>query len=150
MPIHEDEINQLVEGIWDAVLGRQAQRVCEAALLASCEKVLTACVPITGAWEGTVQLRCGDRLARQTAAAMLGLEEGELTTDLIHDALGELANILGGNVKSLLSEPCCLCLPMVAADEDDSVHVPPGQVLIQTAFESHGRPFLVSIIEHTG
>ena len=58
-------------------------------------------------------VRCSAAAARNAAAALLGVELDDVTTEDVTDALGELANIIGGNVKSLLPEPCALSLPHV-------------------------------------
>jgi len=60
-----------------------------------------------------VVVRCSAAAARNAAAALLGVELDDVTTEDVTDALGELANIIGGNVKSLLPEPCALSLPHV-------------------------------------
>ena len=78
------------------------------------EKVSTdASVSVTGAWRGHVVVRCSAQASRNAAAALLGVELDDVTTEDVTDALGELANIIGGNVKSLLPEPCALSLPHV-------------------------------------
>ena len=48
------------------------------------------------------------------ALLMMGPEEVVGPDDLV-DAFGELANVVGGNVKSLLAAPAALSLPTVAA-----------------------------------
>jgi len=74
---------------------------------------VSASVSMTGAWRGHVVVRCSAAAARNAAAALLGVELDDVTTEDVTDALGELANIIGGNVKSLLPEPCALSLPHV-------------------------------------
>lgn len=48
------------------------------------------------------------------ALLMMGPDEAVGPDDLV-DAFGELANVVGGNVKSLLAAPAVLSLPTVAA-----------------------------------
>src|SRR3546814_11558410 len=43
------------------------------------------------------------------------LAMSEITPEDVTDAIGELVNMIGGNVKSLMPEPSILSLPMVAA-----------------------------------
>jgi chemotaxis protein CheX len=54
--------------------------------------------------------------ARNVAAALLGVDLDDVTPEDVRDALGELANIIGGNVKSLMPEPAALSLPVVLID----------------------------------
>ncbi|WP_238016287.1 chemotaxis protein CheX [Dactylosporangium sp. AC04546] len=74
---------------------------------------VTASVSVTGAWRGHVLVSCSDAAARNVAAALLGIPFDDVAEEDVADALGELANIIGGNVKSLLPEPCALSLPHV-------------------------------------
>lgn len=73
---------------------------------------VSAWVTVTGPWTGAVVLTCGsagtDDLTR--AVLQLGPDEDPLAED-VDDVLRELANILGGNVKSLLPGPSALGLP---------------------------------------
>ena len=55
---------------------------------------------------------------------MFGAEPGDLSDDEVSDALGELTNMVGGNIKSLLPAPSQLSLPSVAAGESCTVRVP--------------------------
>jgi chemotaxis protein CheX len=77
---------------------------------------VTASVSVTGAWRGHVLVSCSEAAAKHVAAALLGIEYDEVAEEDVADALGELANIIGGNVKSLLPEPCALSLPHVHVD----------------------------------
>lgn len=54
--------------------------------------------------------------AEQIACRMLEAKPGELGEDEIRDAAGEMANILAGNLKSMLPQPSSLGLPVIHAD----------------------------------
>ncbi len=56
-----------------------------------------------------VEIRVGSVMARVLASRMMGLPDPG-PEDLL-DAVGELGNIVGGNVKSLLRHSCRLSLP---------------------------------------
>jgi chemotaxis protein CheX len=72
-----------------------------------------AAVSITGAWSGHVVVACSDQASRHAAAALLGIDAHDVTLDDVADAMGEVANVIGGNVKSLLPDSCALSLPHV-------------------------------------
>jgi chemotaxis protein CheX len=79
--------------------------------------VVMATVAISGAWHGRVLLSFSPVAAGRAAAALLGIEEGDDVSDGdVADAVGELANIIGGSVKSLMPQPTALSLPSVATD----------------------------------
>ena len=60
-------------------------------------------ISIGGCWTATIIARVSDELARHIAASLLGMDHSELDDELINDAIGELANVVGGNVKGLLA-----------------------------------------------
>lgn len=78
---------------------------------------MTATVAIAGAWNGTAALHCSSRAGRHAASAMFDLADDELGDDEIRDAVGELINVMGGNIKGLLPGPTQLSLPTVHSEE---------------------------------
>ncbi len=75
-----------------------------------------ASIAIEGAWNGVVVVCCSQELARRAAAAMFHCKEPDMTESQWRDALNEVVNIIGGNVKSLLPGPSRLELPVFQAD----------------------------------
>jgi chemotaxis protein CheX len=75
---------------------------------------VVATVAISGAWDGRVLLSFSETAARRATAALLGSGVEDLNHDDVADAVGELANIIGGSVKSLMPQPAVLSLPAVA------------------------------------
>jgi Chemotaxis phosphatase CheX len=76
-----------------------------------------------------VSIRTSSIVARVLASRML-LTPDPGPDDLL-DAVGELGNIAGGNVKSLLRHSCRLSLPMAEVSEHASGGPPPGGVTVQ-------------------
>ncbi len=81
-------------------------------------------VSITGAWQGAVVFASSTAAARQAAAAFLAMEPDEVTQEDVSDVLGELANIVGGNVKAMLPPGCLLSLPQVVLAPDSASRYP--------------------------
>lgn len=75
---------------------------------------LAGWVEIYGAWSGTVVLRCDEGFAHTCAAIMLG--DDACGDDATRDALGELTNMVAGNLKALLPTPSRISLPNVIGD----------------------------------
>ncbi|HVD28484.1 MAG TPA: chemotaxis protein CheX [Mycobacteriales bacterium] len=71
------------------------------------------------------------RLARTAASAMFDRPAEALTDDEVADALGELTNMIGGNLKSLLPGPSRLSMPAVTVGAT-TAHPAPGAVLVNT------------------
>jgi chemotaxis protein CheX len=77
-------------------------------------EVVHASVAIHGDWTGTVSLEMTPTTAVTAARTMLHIGDAETVEDGdVSDALGELVNMIGGNIKSLLPSGSTLGLPMV-------------------------------------
>ncbi len=65
------------------------------------ESWVTALVGFEGTYNGLVALHCPEPLARRIAAGLLRVT-GEVAFQDVHDAMGEMVNILGGDMKLFL------------------------------------------------
>ncbi len=144
MEFGEPEIVQIVESVWATVLNREAAPCGDGPDGAEC---LTGCVAITGAWTGNVLLHCDGAMARSAAAEMFGMPEDEVALDLVRDALGELTNIVGGNLKALFGGKCFLGLPTVADGSDYAVRVHGSRTVFRVPFVANGRGLVVEVAE---
>ena len=74
-----------------------------------------AWVDVHGPAAGRVLLSTEEGTAADLARALLGLDAADDVSDAdLVDALGEVANVVGGNVKALVVDPHALGLPAVA------------------------------------
>lgn len=75
---------------------------------------VVAWVDVYGPWTGRASLETSSVTAADLTRALLRIPAGEpVTEDDLVDALGEVANVVGGNVKSLLPDHGTLGLPRV-------------------------------------
>ena len=91
-----------------------------------------AWVDLGGEMPGRVLLTTERSTATRLTRGLLGAgPEEEITDADLVDAFGEVANVLGGNVKSLVPDPGALTLPQVShALPEDPVHDLVHEVLI--------------------
>lgn len=75
----------------------------------------SAAVTVSGGWHGVVTVELQEDAARSLGAGMLDLPADEVADADVADAVGELVNMVGGNIKSLMPGPSVLSLPTVAA-----------------------------------
>ncbi len=115
----DDDLRAIAEMVWSSYLDPDGCNPLLDLPNEESQREVSASVSVTGAWWGHVEIRCSKTAARQAAAALFGLGDAEASNDDVTDAVGELANIIGGNVKSLLPEPCALSLPHVLFDGDN-------------------------------
>ncbi|MGN6727747.1 MAG: chemotaxis protein CheX [Tepidisphaeraceae bacterium] len=142
---YDDEIQQLTMSIWDSILKLPVEPA--AAPLPAGQRTMSACVQITGAWRGAVALSCDAAMAAEAARVMFDLAAGAPATADMQDALGELVNMIGGNVKALLPETCQLSLPSVVEGSDYSVRVPGSRVVTRVPMRCGPYALSVSLLE---
>ena len=107
------------------------------------EDSVVAWVDLYGPWPGRAELTTSGATASDLTRALLGMGDDEVVTSLdLVDAFGEVANVVGGNVKSLLPLQGSLGLPQVAP----SAPAVPGARLVQELSLSwRGRPVMVTV-----
>ena len=69
-------------------------------------------------------LQVPEAVARRAAAVMFELDASAASLEDMQDAVGELTNMTGGNVKALLEGQCALSLPAVVEGRDYSIPCP--------------------------
>lgn len=146
IPLSSDDLITITQDVWSSFLALELGSVpVESAVLAG--PVLTAVVRISGAWEGSLQLDCPQGHAVAAAATMFCAEIGTVTHEQACDALGELANVVTGNVKSLLPAPSALSIPAVRTTSPDPLDADggPEALLRRVAFVAAPGPLHVSI-----
>jgi len=106
-----EDVAMIVEEVWSSFLGADEPLVVGEP--AELDAGWSSAVTITGAWEGMVSVELPAQLAVEVCRRMLGVDETH--DEDVADAVGELVNMIGGNVKSLMPGPSTLSLPVVAA-----------------------------------
>jgi chemotaxis protein CheX len=103
---------------------------------------ITGCVYLTGAYTGSIMLQCSPPAARNAAAALFSIAPDSVTPTEVVDALGEIANMVGGNVKSMLPGPSTLSLPCVVQGE---LSVPGARIVREVQLAWRAQPLFVSL-----
>jgi chemotaxis protein CheX len=83
---------------------------------------VVGCVSFAGDVIGNICVHVTRQFARVMTAAMLGMEVDEVEEDEeINDVIGEVSNMVGGDMKSKLCDagfPCVLSIPNVTTGSD--------------------------------
>ncbi len=110
--IDEPTIQSIAEDAWTALVGEDEILLPIPGGLPA--DALSSWVDVVGPWTGTVVLTTGRETAAGLTRALLGEHApDELEDEDIVDAFGEIANVVGGNVKAALPGPSALSLPDV-------------------------------------
>ena len=101
---------------------------------------------MTGGWDGHLVIECSRAVATDVAATMLELKPSEVSKTDIADATGELANIIGGNIKALLPAYTDLSLPQVLVPTSGRVRFPATRSLCRIDATWDGGPVSVRLL----
>jgi CheY-specific phosphatase CheX len=142
----ELDIEEITGMIWQSLFDLPLERVGNPQ--AEVEPAVTGFVSIDGAWNGAVMVRCPITLATTLTASMFQAASPP-TFDDVRDALGELTNMVAGNVKALLPSPCNLSLPAVALGTDYALSVLGTTTLASVSFTCDGNPLLVTLLQRS-
>lgn len=107
---------------------------------------LTSSVYLTGGWNGAVFLECSAVQACQFAGLILAMDAPEAVDDDVRDVLGELANMIGGNLKSSMAPQIRLSMPAVMEGNDYEMRVCGSEVLERLGFQSAVGTFWVTVL----
>ncbi len=142
---HQIDVTRIVEDVFRTMLNvcvNPAQTLGHPAL-----NSLTASVHLVGEWKGVVLLQCGLPEALAFTACLLpGPERSGMDED-VRDALGELVNMVGGNLKSVLPPGVALSIPSVVAGSDYAVHICGGNAFHTVGFSSDLGDFWVTLVQ---
>jgi chemotaxis protein CheX len=108
---------------------------------------ITGMVGLVGTYSGVLSIHCPQTLALKITANMLGIEVEEADED-INDALGEIANMLGGHIKMVLSKggmDINLSIPTVIAGEEYTINSMAESDCVVVPFDTGEQKFLVSL-----
>lgn len=145
MTVREHDLGEIVSAIWAEMLHLDVQTSFRPWRAAGSPPGLTGRVELSGAWAGTISVDCSRDLARRLAGMMFGLNPIDLTGRELVDAMGELANITGGNIKALLPGPSVLSIPVVTDDDGPETERPDLPLVARASFDCEGHPFWVIV-----
>lgn len=144
----DDDFRQVIEDIWTSILGLEKPFQTRPVPEGDDQDLMCCCVHITGAWDGVIVLECSEPLLRHAAAVMFGTTAETIDSVSMTDALGELTNMIGGNIKSLLPEPCYVSLPAPTQGVAAILAQPDHKLVTHVAFETSGYMFRVATIRN--
>jgi len=151
--ILESELTNVVRRIWRNMLERSVSRVSDASDVFVDQETLTVQVDIHGGWHGSVILQTNHDLVNSIATRMYHLENGSrASSEQMEESLKEIGNIVAGNVKCVLPEPCILSIPIVVSDETPAPE-PSNQSsayskVVDVVFSDNLGLMLVQIFKH--
>lgn len=142
--ISPSDLTQIVESVFSAMFGLEASGF--GPLWFAGGDRLTAAVHLAGAWNGAVLIECERAQACRFAGRFLSIDTPASMDDVVRDVLGEIANMIGGNLKSALTKGITISMPSVVDGSDYSMRVCGAEVRAQIGFQSDEGPFWVTVL----
>jgi chemotaxis protein CheX len=108
---------------------------------------ITGMVGLAGTYTGILSIHTPQSFALKIASNMLGTDVTEVGED-VNDALGEIANMLGGHVKMVLSKgglDINLSIPTVISGEEYTINAMSDDDCVVIPFDFEGNRFLVGL-----
>ncbi|MGY1754041.1 chemotaxis protein CheX [Blastococcus sp. SYSU D01042] len=110
--IDEATVESIAQEAWISLVGEDEVLVPLPG--GSVDDPVSSWVDVVGPWTGSVVLTTGRRTAEELTRALLREHAPDVLEDEdVADAFGEIANVVGGNVKAALPGPSGLSLPDV-------------------------------------
>ena len=137
-------LSQIVGSVFMTMMGLEVAP-CVAGWRPSGDR-LTSFVHLTGDWNGVVLLDCTPDQACQFAGRILAMDPPEAVDDDVRDVLGELANMIGGNLKCGMATGVRLSMPTVMEGRDYDMRICGSQVLDRVALTCEAGDFWVTLM----
>ena len=127
MKIDQEQIVKITHDMFTSMLNIPEART-GSSVSALPSEVIQGSVSIDGDWHAELRVVASKQLAESIACAMFAMEVDELTTCEIHDAIGEVANVIGGNLKGIVNQDCSLGIPDISTSTSE---IPEGALCNQ-------------------
>jgi len=144
MDLATSDICEVVRNVWDCVLGLPVVPAAPHVEWQADERLLGA-ISISGEWTGVIVLQASRAAAFEAARRMFPDEAEQLSEVDIRDALAELTNIVGGNIKSLVPGPSSLALPGVTTGDNVDLRLLHASLICEPLFLAAGHPVRIAI-----
>jgi chemotaxis protein CheX len=142
---NEDDLAEMVEQVWVSYLDPEGVNPLLRTYEVTQSSEVHSSVSITGSWHGHVVYASSEVAAKKAAAAFLAMEVDEVSSEDVSDVLGELVNIVGGNVKAMLPPGCFLSLPQVVLAPESATRYPSAERVSALNGTWEGEPVSVSM-----
>lgn len=136
-------LDQIVADVFETMLGRPVSEI-DPSWMSDADR-LTAAVHFAGESAGALLLECSKAHACLLAEMLTGIPHLRVDEDVL-DALAELTNMIGGNLKSALHGGAGLSMPTVVEGSDYSMRIRGANPSQRTGFSCQDACFSVTFV----
>lgn len=150
MAIAEQHVSNIVANVWELIVGLDILPMPVSENQSNRNgQMITGLIYFSGSWQGTLSLACSLDLAKKVAANMFEMPVERVASSEIKDALGELINIVGGNVTTKLPPACKLSLPSIQPEPVGLESLNKSTSATTVSFLCANQPLVVHIWENS-
>jgi chemotaxis protein CheX len=143
--VNEGDLAEMLEQVWVSYLDPEGINPLIPTGDNTQPSEVHSSVSITGSWTGHIVFASSTTAARRAAAAFMAVEPDEVSQEDVADVLGELANIVGGNVKAMLPPGAYLSLPQVVLASEAATTYPSAERITGLYGVWDGEPISISM-----
>jgi chemotaxis protein CheX len=142
--VNEEMLAQIVESVFITMLNLEV--LPSEIMWSPSHDQLTSAVYLSGGWNGALLFECNRWQACRFAGRFLSMDPPHAVNDDVRDVLGELANMIGGNMKCAVAAGLSLSMPSVTDGSDYGVRVCGSEIQDRLGFECAEGPFWVTLL----
>lgn len=147
MKPEENQIRSIVHDVWSTQLGLSIDDLKVPANTTE-TTTITAAIHITGDFRGGIRLESSRALVRRAASIMFDQPEDTMTREDELDVIGELANVIAGNIKALIQGNNSLSLPTIIDGSDYQISTVDVKTSDDYRFALDGEAMVLTVVEH--
>ncbi len=145
LSIYHDDLTRIVQSVFGTMMELEVTPVPAPWVHSS--DAIAAAVHFVGEWRGATLVETGGPQARHFAHKFMGIPIPPAIDDDVRDVMGELANMVAGNLKSLLPHGVDISVPSVVEGSDYSLRISHGNLVEQAHFTSVAGDFCITVVE---
>ena len=135
----------IVQDVFETMLRYQIQESSED--YSPRMNLVTSAIFFAGAWKGAVVLECSEGEARFFTECLMGIPRPAYMDDDVRDAMGEVINMIGGNLKSVLPPGVSLSMPSVLEGPDYAYRICGLNQTVRFSFRGEAGPLWVTLVQ---
>ncbi len=142
---YETMTAQIVQNVFETMLRYQIQESSDDYRPQT--NVVTSAIFFAGAWKGAVVLECSEDQARFFTECLMDIPQPVYMDDDTRDAMGEVINMIGGNMKSVLPPGVSLSMPSVLEGPDYAYRICGSNQTARFSFCGEAGPLWVTLVQ---
>lgn len=145
MSAYETMVAQIVHDVFETMLGYDIYESADD--YSARTEVVTSAIFFAGAWKGAVVLECSEEQCLLFTERLMRIPQPTHMDDDVRDAMGEVVNMVGGNLKSVLPPGVSLSMPSVLEGPDYAFRICGSNQTSHFSLRGGAGPLWVTLVK---